>query len=253
MSKQYDGINQYSAVAACPVNAYPVMLACWFYVSSAQDAVLMGVYDATAPDGWLRIKITATQKVYASGRNGGAIANSDSINTYNLNAWNHALAYFDSPTFRIIYLNTVQGNIDFTDITFPALNAIALGRNHTSAPGLYLDGRIADAAIWNNSLPGLDQMVTALYSGLSSRLVDLPGLVAYWPLIHTTVAACRIAFGSDAYELADYNGPVNAEHPRIVYGVKPSVNLVAASAAKAVTQYWHNLSGRPDKDLLPVI
>jgi len=250
MSKQYDGINQYSAVAACPLADYPVILACWFYVTSAQDATLIGVFDDSVLDQWLRLQITSGQRVLASARNGAA-GFAASTGTYNLNAWNWACAEFDSDSFRQVYLNAVSGGMDFTNIGFPNLNSTAFGRRNNSNPLEYLNGRIAEAAFWNR---WGDNRPAQLYRGRSPRLVDPAALVAYWPLIHTSVAKCRIAFGDPAYELSDVNGPVNAEHPRIVYGVKPLTTHVAMSAAKAQARhYWHNLSARPDKDFLPVL
>jgi hypothetical protein len=97
-----------------------------------------------------------------------------------------------------------------------------------STDGIYFDGLVAEAAIWNVALTAAD--VAMLNKGYSPMMVRPSALLAYWPLMGRYPTELDL-FGG--FPLTLTNSPAQAAHPRIIYPARPQLYVPAAAAPPA--------------------
>jgi len=90
-------------------------------------------------------------------------------------------------------------------------------------PGTYVDGSIAEAAMWNVALS--DGEVAELATGIRPMRVRPQNIVSYWPCVRDQ--DYDIVGG---YDMTPINSPTISAHPPIAYGAPPSLWAVAAAA-----------------------
>jgi hypothetical protein len=104
-----------------------------------------------------------------------------SITGVTANVWHHGAAVFASSTSRTPYLNGVAGSTETTSKVPASVNRISVGRLGRLAPIGYMDGNIAEAAIWNVALTQAE--ISALATGALPVNVRPSALVFYAPLL----------------------------------------------------------------------
>lgn len=221
-----DSASEHGEVTAVPAVNAPLSMACWFYSDDAgAQQTLMSVahsvtanhYQALIADGTL-----ANDPIYASSRAGGSARSAITAVGYSVNTWHHALGVFAASNSRSTYLDGGNKATDTNSVT-PTATRTSIGRLGRSTPGLYMSGRIAEAAIWNVALSDDDAL--ALAAGFCPLMVRPDALVAYWPLIGVNSPETDEVAPANNLTLS---GTAQADHPPIIY---PSgiIDVVKAS------------------------
>jgi hypothetical protein len=202
------GSSEYLEHAAAALTAAPITLACWAYVLDTTNThTLMSLGDAgTAVNGFHLQARGATGGDPVTARTNNA--NADSASGYPANTWFHAAAVFAASNSRFAYLNGTAGT-EQTGSATPAPEVTSIGRRNNTTQD-YLDGSVAEAAIWNVALTAAE--IAALAQGVSPLFVRAGNLVAYWPLLgRTSPEIDRVG----RFDLTA-TGTVAIAHPRMV-------------------------------------
>jgi len=177
--------NEYLINSSAVVSAEPLTMACWFYSVSATDAqTLMSINEEAINRGWVLFAQGAVAgdpvRLFAWGDTSSQ--GIDTSSGYSVNTWHHACGVCTANDDRKVYIdggNSSTGNTNIGDFT--AENT-TIGARYTNGPSVLLpmDGRVAEAAIWNVAMS--DDEVAALAAGASPLTIRTQNLVAYWPL-----------------------------------------------------------------------
>src|SRR3990167_1128281 len=175
--------SQYLQVDVGILTVYPITMACWFRsndVTANHGLMWLGDKDVAAHYHALEIN-AGFDDVIASSRAGGGPVEAISSTSYTANTWHHACAVFTSATDRAAFLDGAGKGTNATDITPAGIDRFAIGRFADSSPVNYMDGRIAECAIWNVGLS--DQEVSNLATGRVPAFRIRPdALKGYWPI-----------------------------------------------------------------------
>jgi hypothetical protein len=109
-------------------------------------------------------------------------------------------------------LNGIAGTESTGSRTVGTVNRTVIGATWISGgPGLHLNGRLAECAIWNVALTAAE--IASLVKAFSPLLIRPASLVAYWPLIgrHDPEICPKGGF-----DMTLTNTPTTAAHPRII-------------------------------------
>lgn len=207
--------------ASAPVTGYPCSLALWFYaanITSTQS--LLNIDDGTG-NNYISLGIDGNNEYGFSDQvildpSSSVSFAAGSGSTYSANAWNHAAGVAASTTSRVAYLNGSAGTTDTDTAITPSgwdTTTLAGFRVGSSTFGP-LNGRIAEAAVWNVALTAAE--ILSLSKGFCPLLVRRSALVAYWPLIGRMASPEQDRRGN--FHLTVNGTMAQAEHPpRIFY------------------------------------
>jgi hypothetical protein len=175
------------------ISAYPITIAAWAKTTDNtlvnQCVVNFSASNSNAAAGThffsLQINGSNAGKLGAGvGDASGSGVAASSIAVSN-NTWHHLAGRFNSSTSREAILDGGNSGSDTTSVVFPtSLDRTNIGRiefNGTPTQTNYLNGDVADAAVWSVALDNAE--ITALAAGVSPLLVRPTALVAYWPLL----------------------------------------------------------------------
>lgn len=206
------GSSQYLQVSSAVLTSAPLTMACWGYSTTlTATGVLMSINDSA---GSHRFQISAEGaaagdpiSAFAQAAGNG---NAQTTSSYPANTWFHAAGVFASSTSRASYLNGGNKGTNTTSVAPSGVNTTALGTRYASGSrGLFLSGRVAHAAIWDDALT--DDEILVLSTGMSPLLVRPVNLVAYWPLDGNTSPEIDIV---GRYELT-VTGATKGDSPRV--------------------------------------
>jgi len=229
--------------ASPPVSGPPFTLACWARTDTdAADQALMWLGDkdsATSVIGSLELVAVDGPNRYVCAKSvSGATEGSALIGNYSTNTWHHVCGRFATASFRRVFLDGAGIDTDTTNVVGATADRVSIGRRGDSAPGAYLSGAVAEAAIWNVAL--FEPEIVALAKGFSPLQVKPHALVAYWPLGGFAGANDNDRLG--VYDLSAVGTPWWTDHPPLVYSGGPGVGTPAASGSPRIP--WHLFQGR---------
>jgi hypothetical protein len=222
-----DALSQYLQADNWPGFANePISLACWFYLDDdAASQVLVSVADRhVQQDFWVlqaRGNVEGNPvRAVSAGTEG--FANASTLSGYSANTWHHGLAVFADSDDRRVYIDGGSKGTDNTDITTLAIDTFAIGRLCDSTPGGYTSGRICEVGIWDEALDDDDAAVLA--AGYAPHFVR-PWALKQWRLMRNVGDLMQRGnyFNPGDDPLTAYNGPVSAEHSRIIHPSPPHV------------------------------
>jgi hypothetical protein len=175
--------SEYLTAASTPVTAVPLTMACWFRSSSAtlfQGLMTVGQAGANEAFRIAAAGNTAGDPIRIVSVGSGTTRFADSSTGYSANVWAHACGVFTSTTSRAVYINGGSAGTNVQSSTPTGLNQVEIGRVDGTSPGSYMEGRIAEAGLWNVALDVNE--IAALARGISPRSVRPGSLVGYWPI-----------------------------------------------------------------------
>ena len=216
--------SQYLDSATAPVSDYPITMACWANCDSDSfNETLMHLYSNEWGDysGLLLEKINGGT-IRAASTNFAA-ASSDTGNITG-GVWFHACGVWASSTSRIVYLNGSAGTEDTTSKSF-SVNSLYIGRRNAASPDRYVNGKLAEAAVWSAALTAPE--VASLAKGYAPSMVRPGSLAFYLPMVRGLVG--DVVGG---LQMTNNNTVTVAAHPRVIYPRRKQV-VVASAAAPA--------------------
>jgi hypothetical protein len=230
VARDFNGTNQALEFAGTPVTAVPLTLACWFLYDAGNLKRHLIALDESGANGHVALYAAngSTLVIEAEALNAaGSAGRADTSTTFSTGAWNHACAVFTSATSRAAFLNGGGKGTNATSISAtPGLTRIGCRVIAGSNVGNFMDGKIAEAAVWNVALA--DDEVLMLARGFSPLLVRRKSLVAYWPILGRLSPEIDLV-GNRGLTLT--SAPPQYEHPRVFYPVGPRSALPVGAAA----------------------
>jgi hypothetical protein len=137
-------------------------------------------------------------------------ASADTSSGYAANTWYRGAAIFASSTSRSAYLDGGSKVTNITSRTPTGIDRFSIGRIGNTGTERYLNGKVAEAGMWDVALS--DDDVASLARGFAPILIKLQNLVSYWRLIgHHSPEIDPVG----RVQLSLNNTPTKADHPRV--------------------------------------
>jgi len=222
MARSFNGSSQYFNTSTSPVSALPLTVACWF--RSASDSAVQVLLALGNGSGTERVFLTASgnaagdpvsfQSITTAGTAGAAV----SLTGYSINTWHHIAGVTAAVDSRYVYLDGVQSphNTQDRNASPATWDHVDVASNFFSSSRIrYLDGQIAEVAIWNAALTSGE--ISSLAAGYAPPFIRPQNLVCYWPMHGRAGAAGNEDPWYGTLPLLQAASPSLADHPRIIY------------------------------------
>jgi len=199
--------SDYLTVASSAVRGAPLTVACFIRVDALQFHAAMSVDNGGSHAFFLGVNNAgqATAQINAPGA--GGFAQATSTAAIGAGTWHHIAGVYRGPALREAYVDGRGKGTDTTSVVPAGASRTELGR--IAGFATYLDGALAEAAIWNHGLSEAELRGLAL--GVSPGLVRPGALVFYAPLVagedFDLVGGLRLMVGGGA--------PGMTRHPRV--------------------------------------
>ena len=215
MSRSFNGTSDYLIYSGAAVTAVPLTMACWAkWNNLATATMLMTIGDNASTTSLLnrfRLNKNASDAILAAAANTTTSGNSTAGTVTATNTWYHCAGVYTSATSRTGYLDGVAGTANTTNLTPTSLDDTTIGASTfgSGSVGTYMDGQIAEAAIWNVALTAAE--IASLAKGMSPLMVRPASLISYWPLVGNFSPEIDL---HGRLEMT-VNGTTASNHPRV--------------------------------------
>jgi hypothetical protein len=218
MAYELNGTSQLLRAAAGPTynGTGDLTLACWFWTgSTSSDQVLIAYEGEAGAEGRYILAASGSStgnKIAAQSGNGSTVQAARTTTSFSVNTWQHAAAVHSGTSSRSAYLDG-QGKATNTGTHSFTTNAEYLHIGAIYYPGIsltaaYLNGRVAEAAVWNAALT--DAEVAALAAGFTPDQIRPQSLQLYSPLVRDLV---DLRAGRS---ITNVNSATVSTHPRVI-------------------------------------
>jgi hypothetical protein len=238
MARQFaSASSQYFINTAAIKAGAPLSMACWFYPDTVAAAMTMlSIGTTAAQQSQFRLTVRGDQggdPVGAECGNSGGTFTGSYASGGVAGSWQHAAGVWASTSSRTAYRNGSAATTDTVGMTPSGLDRTTIGARAANAGiGLFWNGRIAEAAIWNEALSPHD--INALAAGYCPLLIRPTALIGYWPLHSRGVD--EEDWGSSAFLMTNTNSVTSGEHPpRIIYPSRRRLILPSGVVPPAAT------------------
>lgn len=237
MAREGNGSNRYLEINVAPVTAAPFTMGCWFRVAnvtSHYELMWLGNKNDTDEEWRLQARGNETgDPVQFRLEDSGSFPFAETTAGFTVDTWHHACAVEAGVTDHRVFLDGAnKGTETATTVSPDGVNRISIGREGDSTPGKYINGRIAEAFLYDVALT--DQEVSVLASGVCPIRVRPANLKGYWPLWGTHDP--EIDLSGQGNSLTVFNSMPRADHaPVTLYTPKwaASVPMIEAAPAAA--------------------
>src|SRR6185369_10880148 len=168
--------SQYLTNSSPPITAVPCTFACWCRPTTTGTTQWPMSLANSGGGNFIALGLEAAGTVRAY-RFDGSTGATSSAGTYTTNAWNHIGAVFSSTTAETAYLNGTGTSGSHAAVVPTGIDTMRIAQLFSQ----YLDGDMAEAAIWNVALTAAE--FTLLSSGKSPIFVRPTAIVDYWQLL----------------------------------------------------------------------
>jgi hypothetical protein len=220
--------SQYLERTSAVVTAAPLTMSCWFNTATAASQMLMTL-SSNNGSGFneFDMSLSSALAVNAGTVDGVSTSQANSTTNGTSGAWNHACAVYAAANSRAAYVNGGSKGTETTSRTPSSLIRTGIGRR-VGLNNTYMNGLIAEAAIWDVALT--DAEVAVLAARACPLLVRPGNLVSYWPLIGRFSPEIDLVGGLDL----TVTGATAGDHCRIVrsgwVARYPPLTIVTATA-----------------------
>ncbi len=218
MARDFDGVDQsLDVVSNLGITDYPMSMGIWFRISGdmAASQALMWYTDVSSTGAYFACyyRGNATGDPISAATRNTTFNDAQTSSSPTQNVWHHALGSYASTSDVRAYIDGGSEGQDTSAQTMPGgIDEFALGYANDDTPSTWLEGQLAEAAVWNIALTAADAAVLA--TGASPLLVRPDALVGYWPLWGNDSPEIDLIQGNN---LTLINAPTKFAHPRIYY------------------------------------
>jgi hypothetical protein len=223
MSRLFDeSSTEYLEIDQSIIPSAPWAMACLYYkINNTNEDTFMWTGDKDADTNRHMLYTSAANNNLKFNSYNGVDVGQAECSSGSFGVWRHGCAILVSDTDRRVLMDGAYKGTNATSVAVSNIDRTSIGRYGHATPSGYLDGYIAEAAIWDLSgWPGatasdkadsfetvLPSMAQYLVGGVTPLYYPL-GLVAYWPLVST---------------LNDYVGGYNLTASGTVESIHPGV------------------------------
>lgn len=238
MARDFDGSSQYLyRTDSCGISAYPFTMSAWVNADSFSTTPYFFQFgNSASATRRFGLAFSTSGHLWASANSTSASRNWATSATLSTGVWGHCAGTFYGSVDMYSYLNGVStGTLTLTGTTgYETCNRTGLAVLPRSSFSNYLNGRMAEAAIWNVQLT--DDEIARLANGYSPLMVRPESLVAYWPLFGRAGSSGDEEGWIGATDLTQQSSPILADHPRIIYPSRKKFQFVGGAAAAGVSK-----------------
>lgn len=200
---------------------------CYSYTPGSGNQGLISVGHTSTPNRFLSVFIgSGAGNVFVRHRNGAttgqAWTSTPLSGSFPDPAWYHVCAVFASDSSRTVYINGGSSGSDATAVPAFTPNVTGFGCLEYVVTTDYLDGGMADVAIYNAALTAPE--VASLAAKVSPRMVRPGSLVAYYPM----VGHPRQPWVGDQFLTGAFVPAQIKPHPRIIGPAAPRAGVGGA-------------------------
>lgn len=236
MARDFDGSADYLLYSGVPVSAYPFSLACWVYADDVSTSPFFFQFGDSAS-----ATTRAGLNFDSAGKLGAQVSSPSGTRSWYTTAgastgvWVHCAGTFTNSSTCLSYLDGVSTGayLGTASPAFPTLNRTSIAVMPRASLSNYLNGRVAEAAIWNTTLS--QDEVSMLAAGYSPLLVSPQSLVAYWPLFGRAGAAGNEEGWVGGQVMSQTSSPAVIDHPRIIFPRRRVITPYQAAAGSLPT------------------
>lgn len=213
MALDFDGTNDYIEATSAALTAGPLTLAAWINVDTTGAAQrVLSISSATGNDRW-SLQVGATNVItmqVGTSTPSPTFAALSTTNTVTAGTWHHVAGSWNTTTGQPqqVWIDGVKSgptNSSRTPVAAELSRTLVGSTYISSALSQYMNGKVAEAAIWNAILSDTD--VVSLSKGIKPTSIKPQNIVMYLPLVRDIV---------DTVESLSFtnSGSVVSEHSR---------------------------------------
>jgi hypothetical protein len=180
--RDFNGTTNYMSVAAAPVTAVPLTLACWFKATTTPGGsmFLIEITTAGSDNAYFALIADSTGVLKARTKQIGGGSSSFHTTSYTDDEWHHGCAVFPAVNSRYCYQDGVKSTPETTSRTPASLAATWMcAREDSPTHTQFYEGLAAHFAIWDVALS--DDEVIEQATGLMPPYTRPSALKGYWP------------------------------------------------------------------------
>jgi hypothetical protein len=204
--------SQYMSAPSLNISGYPYTISCWARVKSdnGQSNAVFGFGNTSnGHRAFLFFEMQVAGDPIALGLVGVSATAAIGSITASLNTWQHVCGVFTNSTLRTLYVDGALAATNTATVTqtlgTPTVQIAA--RNNGSSYGLFFNGLVADAGIYDAALTADE--IASLAKGMTCDKVRPQSLVYYAPLVRDLIDA------KGGLTITNNNGATVANHPRV--------------------------------------
>lgn len=157
MARQFvSASSQFFQSNVAVVTAVPVTFACWAYqLGAAASLGFMSIGHTTNSNGWILSLNSSKPTFISSNSAGSSTPSATTTNAMPTGQWVHLAGVSSAAASRAVYMNgPANKGTNTTSVTVGAtMNRTTVGSNYnTGGAGSFMNGFLAEAAIWNVAL-----------------------------------------------------------------------------------------------------
>jgi hypothetical protein len=186
MAYEFNGTKSLTT-SSTPASGTPYTMACWFKsdtvggVNTANGGALVCLNQSSNSSFQFLVLFNSQVGINSANSAGAQVGFLAATANFTTNVWGHAAGVFESSTSRSIFFNGGNKATQTLSSTPSAFNQITIGARRSPSIGIYHDGLIAEAGIWDVALT--DAEVGSLAKGMTCDKVRPQNLVFYAPLV----------------------------------------------------------------------
>ena len=236
MARDFDGSSGYLSIgdpSRLNITTGNCTIFAWINLDAGPPAVSAGIMarsNTGSPTKLIGLEITTARLLRFELYDGTNNPFANGTTTLDGIGWRAVAGARDSGTLRAYVSGTQEGSASDTAGDVSGASQTWRIGSRPDLFGDYMNGRIAEVAIWSVALTAGEH--TALAAGVSPLLIRPASLLGYWPIWGTSSPEIeRMAANAGT---VTGTAPVSA-HPRIAYPVSPAIlRQIAAGGASVV-------------------
>ena len=199
-SAEFNGTSDFISTASLPLSDWTnFTYSAWVYFDTASYQNVLGFGNTSNATPVSLIELQSNSKINFFHRDNSAANVGVLSSAINLKEWYFVTATKEGGSFKL-YIDGSIANTGSGSVSAPTLNTFNIGRLERSFASNYVDGNLANVAIWNRALSS-DEINSVMWKSYDSLLAsEKDGLQAWYKLQESEL----LAGGDDTATLTTY-------------------------------------------------